>query len=501
MEKIQSALTFDDVLLVPQYSNILPSEVKLETVLTPQIKLNIPLISAAMDTVTEWRLAIALAEEGGIGILHKNMTIAEQAEQVKNVKRFEGGVVHDPITVTPDTKIGELLELSKIHRISGMPVVEKGEKEKQGAAPLANKKLVGIITNRDVRFATDLNQPVAALMTPQERLITVKVGTPRATIIQLLHQHRIEKMLIVNDDFQLQGMVTVKDILRATEKPLACRDAAGRLRVGAAVGTAAETDERVAALVGAGVDVIVVDTAHGHSQKVLDRVHWIRSNYPDMQIIAGNVATAAAAEALVAAGADTIKVGIGAGSICTTRIIAGIGVPQITAIYNVAEALQKRGVPIIADGGLRFSGDISKAIAAGAWSVVIGGLFAGTEEAPGEIEYYQGRPYKAYRGMGSVGAMARTQGSADRYFQESGAAADKLVPEGIEGRVPFKGSVATIIYQLLGGLRASMGYTGCGTIDTLRTQAQFVSITAAGLKESHVHDVDITKEAPNYWVE
>jgi len=488
MKEISPALTFDDVLLIPAYSEVLPKDVNLETYLTPQISLKIPLAAAAMDTVTEARLAIAIAEEGGIGILHKNMTIAEQAAQVKKVKKFESGVVCDPITVTPETKISELLELTNAYDISGMPVVKE-------------KKLIGIITNRDVRFATDLELPVEALMTPQDRLVTAQEDTSREEIIKLLHKNRIEKILIIDNNFQLKGLVTVKDILRVTEKPNACRDQAGRLRVGAAIGTAANTDERIAALVAAGVDVIVVDTAHGHSQKVLDRVQWIKKHYPDLPMIAGNVATAAAAEALVKAGADAIKVGIGAGSICTTRIIAGIGVPQITAIYNVAQALKKLHVPIIADGGIRFSGDISKAIAAGAWSVVIGGLFAGTLEAPGEIEYFQGQPYKAYRGMGSVGAMLQPQSSADRYFQESSSTADKLVPEGVEGRVPYKGSVTGMIYQLVGGLRASMGYTGCANINEMRTKAQFVSITVAGLRESHVHDVSITKEAPNYWLE
>lgn len=488
MNQITKALTFDDVLLVPAYSQILPKDVDLRTKFTPDISLNIPLISAAMDTVTEARLAIAIAEEGGIGILHKNMTIAEQATQVKIVKRFESGVVRDPITVSPTTTVREVLELTKLHKISGMPVLD-------------NNKLVGIITNRDVRFETDLNQPVKNLMTPQNKLITAKEGTTREEIIKLLHKNRVEKVLISNTDWQLLGMVTVKDILRGKQKPNACRDGAGKLRVAAAVGTASDTLERVTALQQAGVDAIVVDTAHGHSQKVLDCVKTIKQNFPELQLVAGNIATAAGALALVAAGADAVKVGIGAGSICTTRIIAGIGVPQITAIYNVAQALKKSNVTIIADGGIRYSGDVSKAIAAGAHTVVIGSLFAGTEEAPGDFEFYQGRPFKTYRGMGSVGAMSRAQGSADRYFQEAGANVEKLVPEGIEGRVPYKGNLAAVAYQLLGGLRASMGYTGCVDIESLRNNAEFSCITTAGLRESHVHDVVITKEAPNYWVE
>jgi IMP dehydrogenase len=488
MREIQKALTFDDVLLVPALSEVLPKDVKLETHLTREIALKIPLLSAAMDTVTEARLAIAMAEEGGLGILHKNMTINEQAAQVNKVKKFESGVVRDPITVTPTTKIRELIKLTKTHNISGMPVVD-------------GKKLVGIITNRDVRFETNLGKTVQDLMTPKERLVTVKEGASRQKIMELLHKHRIEKILIVNNSFQLCGMVTVKDILRAEEKPNACRDNAGRLRVAAAVGTSQETEERIYALVKAEVDAIVVDTAHGHSKNVLERVKWIKKTFPELQIIAGNIATAAGAKALAAAGVDAVKVGIGAGSICTTRIIAGVGVPQITAIHNVAQALKGSKIPIIADGGIRFSGDISKAIAAGAWSVVIGGLFAGTEEAPGELEFYQGRPYKAYRGMGSVGAMSSAHGSADRYFQDGASPTEKLVPEGIEGRVPYKGYLSAVIYQLLGGLRASMGYTGCATIEAMRTNADFVSITAAGLRESHVHDVSITKEAPNYWIE
>ncbi|MCL5261312.1 MAG: IMP dehydrogenase [Gammaproteobacteria bacterium] len=488
MKTITQALTFDDVLLVPAYSQVLPKDVDLKTNLTPKVALNIPLVSAAMDTVTEARLAIALAEEGGIGILHKNMSISEQAAQVKIVKRFESGIVRDPITVTPKTTIREVFALTKQYNISGMPVVEEN-------------RLVGIITNRDVRFETNLEQIVENLMTPQNKLITAKEGTSREAIIQLLHKNRVEKVLITGDNWRLLGMVTVKDILKAKLKPHACRDEAGKLRVAAAVGTSDETKERVSSLIQAGVDVIVVDTAHGHSQKVLDCVKKIKGEYPEIEIIAGNVATAEAALALVAAGASAIKVGIGAGSICTTRIIAGIGVPQITAIYNVAQALKHTNVPVIADGGIRYSGDVSKAIAVGASSVVIGSLFAGTEEAPGEFEFYQGRPFKTYRGMGSVGAMSCAQGSADRYFQEATGKADKLVPEGIEGRVPYKGNLSGVVFQLLGGLRASMGYTGCGDIVTLRHDAKFVTITTAGLRESHVHDVTITKEAPNYWVE
>lgn len=489
MSTIFQALTFDDVLLIPAYSQVLPKDVQLKTKLTAAITLNIPLVSAAMDTVTEANLAIAIALEGGLGILHKNMSILSQAAHVKKVKRFESGIVRDPITVTPDTTIRELLELNKIHNISGMPVVE------------ANK-LVGIITNRDIRFEVNLEQIVRELMTPREKLITVKEGTPQAEIIKLMHTHRLEKVLIVDDGFHLQGMVTVRDILRAKEKPHACRDKNGRLRVGAAVGTANDTDERVTALVDAGVDVLVVDTAHGDSQKVLDCVRRIKQSFPTLQIIAGNIATADGALALVDAGADAVKVGIGAGSICTTRIIAGVGVPQITAIQNVATALMNHNIPIIADGGLRYSGDISKAIAAGASCVMVGSLFAGTEEAPGELEFYQGRSYKTYRGMGSIKSMAKDlYGSADRYFQENNIAAEKLVPEGIEGRVPYRGNLAVVIYQLIGGLRASMGYTGCVDIDTMRSKCKFVAITAAGLRESHVHDVIITKEAPNYWVE
>lgn len=487
MEIIQEALTFDDVLLVPALSRITPKQAQLSSHLTRAIKLNIPLISAAMDTVTEARLAIALAEEGGIGILHKNMSIEEQAQQVRRVKKFESGVVRDPITVTPKTTIREVKELARQHQFSGMPVID-------------GKRLVGIITNRDFRFETNLDQPVSNLMTPKSRLITADEGASSTDVINLLHKHRIEKVLVINENFELRGMITVKDILKAQTKPNACRDDSGQLRVGAAVGTAPDTNERVAALVKAGVDVIVVDTAHGHSQNVIDRVLWIKQNYPQMQVIAGNIATGAAARDLVQAGADAVKVGIGPGSICTTRIVAGVGVPQISAIADVAEALKNNDVPIIADGGIRFSGDLCKAIAAGASSVMVGGLFAGTEESPGELEIYQGRYYKSYRGMGSVEAMAQSHGSKDRYSQQD-VEAQKLVPEGIEGRVPYKGTIVNVVHQLMGGLRSSMGYTGAETIEKYRQNAKFVRITNAGIRESHVHDVVITKEAPNYWVE
>jgi IMP dehydrogenase len=485
MRILEEALTFDDVLLVPAYSDILPKDVSLKTQLTREIALNIPLVSASMDTVTESRLAITLAQEGGIGILHKSMSIENQAMQVLSVKKFESGVVKDPITVTPQTTIRELNKLTHAHQFSGVPVVD-------------GEQLVGIITNRDVRFETQLDQPVANLMTPKDRLVTVEEGTSREQVIQLLHKKRIEKVLVVDKQFQLRGMITVRDILKAKEKPYACKDSQGRLRVGAAVGTSPDTDARVEALVKAGVDVIVVDTAHGHSKGVIERVRWIKQHFPQVQVIAGNIVTAEAALALAEAGADGVKVGIGPGSICTTRIVAGVGVPQITAITQVAKALKEKGIPLIADGGIRFSGDLSKAIAAGASSVMIGGLFGGTEEAPGEVELYQGRSYKSYRGMGSLGAMC--QGSSDRYFQE-GSEFEKLVPEGIEGRVPYKGSLVAVVHQLLGGLRSSMGYTGSPDIDALRTKVQFVRITGAGMRESHVHDVAITKEAPNYRVE
>jgi len=481
---VQEALTFDDVLLLPAHSDVLPKQVELKTQLTRDITLNIPLVSAAMDTVTEGRLAIAMAQEGGIGIIHKNMTPEQQAGQVRLVKKYESGVIKDPISVTPDTSIREVLGLTRAHNISGVPVV-KGE------------DLLGIVTSRDLRFETRYDSPVSQIMTPKERLVTVKEGAEADEVLKLLHEHRIEKVLVVNDQFQLRGLITVKDIQKATEFPNACKDSQGRLRVGAAVGVGEGTEARVEALVGAGVDVIVVDTAHGHSQGVLDRVRWVKSQYPEVQVIGGNIATAAAARALVEAGADAVKVGIGPGSICTTRIVAGIGVPQITAVANVAEALEGTGVPLIADGGIRYSGDFAKAVAAGAYSVMIGSMFAGTEEAPGEVELYQGRSYKSYRGMGSLGAMTGQQGSSDRYFQE-GSEADKLVPEGIEGRVPFKGPLQPVVHQLLGGLRSSMGYTGCHTVEEMRTKTEFVRVTNAGMRESHVHDVSITKEAPNY---
>jgi IMP dehydrogenase len=486
MRLLQKALTFDDVLLVPAHSNILPREVSLATQLTRSIRLNIPLVSAAMDTVTEAPLAIALAQEGGIGIIHKNMTAEAQAAQVARVKRFESGVVNDPVTIPPTMTVREVMALTRQYRISGLPVVD-------------GTKVVGIVTNRDLRFETNLDQPVSNIMTPRDRLVTVREGAPREEAMALLHKHRLERVLVINDAWDLKGLITVKDIQKSSEHPLASKDGKGRLRVGAAVGVGEGTEERVAALAEAGVDVVVVDTAHGHSQGVLDRVNWVKKNFPQVQVIGGNIATAAAAKALVDSGADAVKVGIGPGSICTTRIVAGVGVPQITAISNVAQALEGTGVPFIADGGIRYSGDIAKSIAAGANVVMLGGLFAGTEEAPGEIELFQGRSYKSYRGMGSVGAMQK--GSSDRYFQDTEGNADKLVPEGIEGRVPYKGSVLAVIHQLMGGLRASMGYVGCGTIDDMRNKAEFVEITSAGIRESHVHDVQITKEAPNYHIE
>ena len=486
MRLLQKALTFDDVLLVPAHSNVMPRDVSLATRLTRSIALNIPLVSAAMDTVTEAPLAIALAQEGGIGIIHKNMSIVQQAAHVSRVKRFESGVVHDPVTISPGMTVRDVLALTRQHKISGLPVVE-------------GKQVVGIVTNRDLRFETNLDQPVSAIMTPRERLVTVREGAPREEAMALLHKHRLERVLVVNAAFELKGLITVKDIQKSKEHPLACKDDQGRLRVGAAVGVGEGTADRVAALAEAGVDVIVVDTAHGHSQGVLSRVAWVKQHFPQIQVIGGNIATADAAKALVDHGADGVKVGIGPGSICTTRIVAGVGVPQITAISNIAKALEGTGVPLIADGGIRFSGDIAKAIAAGANAVMLGGLFAGTEEAPGEIELFQGRSYKTYRGMGSLDAMQ--MGSSDRYFQESADSADKLVPEGVEGRVPYKGSVFAVIHQLMGGLRASMGYVGCASIEEMRTKAQFVEITAAGIRESHVHDVQITKEAPNYHIE
>ncbi|MBU3656535.1 MAG: IMP dehydrogenase [Rhodocyclaceae bacterium] len=487
MQLIQKALTFDDVLLVPAHSAILPRDVSLQTRLTRDITLNMPLLSAAMDTVTEGRLAIALAQEGGIGIIHKNLTPAQQAAEVAKVKRYESGVLKDPITINPGMLVRDVLELTQRHRISGLPVVDK------------SGKVVGIVTNRDLRFETNLDQAVRQIMTPKKKLVTVREGGSVEDAKALMHQHRIERVLVVNDEFELCGLITVKDILKATEHPNAAKDAAGRLRAGAAVGVGAGTEERVELLVEAGVDLVVVDTAHGHSQGVLDRVQWVKKNYPQVQVIGGNIATADAARALVDHGADGVKVGIGPGSICTTRIVAGVGVPQITAIANVAKALEGTGVPLVADGGIRFSGDIAKAIAAGANCVMLGGLFAGTEEAPGEVELFQGRSYKSYRGMGSLGAMQA--GSSDRYFQDNTANVDKFVPEGIEGRVPYKGSVLAVIHQLMGGLRSSMGYLGCATIADMHKRAQFVEITSAGVRESHVHDVQITKEAPNYHVD
>lgn len=481
----EEALTFDDVLLVPAHSSVLPKDVSLATRLTREIQLNIPLVSAAMDTVTEAKLAIAMALEGGIGIIHKNMSVEQQASRVRWVKKYESGVIHDPITVSPGTSIGEVLELTRRNRISGVPVVDGDD-------------LVGIVTGRDLRFETRTSEPVSSIMTPKEKLVTVKEGASREEVKALLHQHRIEKVLVVNGDFKLRGLITVKDIQKASDYPNACRDSQERLRAGAAVGVGEGTDERVEALVEAGVDVIVVDTAHGHSQGVLDRVAWVKKHFPDIQVVGGNIASAEAAVALVEAGADAVKVGIGPGSICTTRIVTGIGVPQISAIAEVAKALEGTGVPLIADGGIRFSGDISKAIAAGAYSVMMGSMLAGTEEAPGEVELYQGRTYKSYRGMGSLGAMSRTQGSSDRYFQDASKGAEKLVPEGIEGRVPYKGPISVIVHQMMGGLRSAMGYTGSVDMETMRTRPQFVRVTAAGMGESHVHDVQITKEAPNY---
>ena len=481
----QEALTFDDVLLQPGYSEVTAKDVSLATHLTRNIAMNIPLLSAAMDTVTEARLAIALAQDGGVGIIHKNMTVAEQADEVRRVKKYESGVVKDPITIQESATINELYELTRAYGISGVPV-------------LRGSDLVGIVTRRDVRFEIYLTKPISAIMTPRERLVTVREGAPSDEVQQLLHQHRIEKILVVNDDFDLCGMITVKDFDKAESFPLACKDNLGRLRVGASVGTSPDTDERIEALVTAGVDVLVVDTAHGHSKNVIERVQWIKNQYRGVDVIGGNIATGEAALALYEAGADGVKVGIGPGSICTTRIVTGTGVPQITAISNVAEALGDRDIPIIADGGIRFSGDIAKAIVAGAHAVMMGSMFAGTEEAPGEVELYQGRTYKAYRGMGSIGAMAQKQGSSDRYFQDSSVGAEKLVPEGIEGRVPYKGPVSAIIKQLMGGVRSAMGYAGCATIPDMRTRPTFVRVTTAGMSESHVHDVSITKEAPNY---
>jgi IMP dehydrogenase len=485
MRVIEEALTFDDVLLLPGYSNVLPKDVDLSTRLTRSIALNVPIVSAAMDTVTEAPMAIVMALQGGIGIVHKNMTAENQAREVRTVKKYESGVIREPITVEPNVTVYEVMQITRAHNISGVPVCD-------------GNHLVGIVTARDLRFETRMSDPISSIMTPKERLVTVREGASRDEVVALLHKHRIEKVLVVNDAFELRGMITVKDIQKAQDFPFACRDEDERLRVGAAVGVGARTDERVEALVSAGVDVIVVDTAHGFSQGVLDRVAWIKRHFPDVQIIGGNIATGDGALALVKAGADAVKVGIGPGSICTTRIVAGVGVPQITAVGNVAKALAASDVPLIADGGVRFSGDAAKVIAAGAHSLMLGGMFAGTDEAPGEVEIYQGRSYKSYRGMGSLGAMSGNQGSSDRYFQEGTKQPEKLVPEGIEGRVPYKGSLVNIVHQLVGGLRASMGYTGCASIDEMRTKPSFVRVTAAGTRESHVHDVTITKEAPNY---
>ena len=481
----QEALTFDDVLLLPGYSEVTAKDVSLVTKLTRNINLNLPLVSAAMDTVTEAGLAIALAQEGGIGIVHKNLTVQEQAEQVRRVKKFESGVVKDPITIDHTATIAELIELTRANGISGVPVMKNGD-------------LAGIVTRRDLRFETDTSQSISAIMTPRNQLVTVKEGASSDEVQRLLHQHRIEKILVVDDAGALKGLITVKDFDKAESFPDACKDQFGQLRVGASVGTSADTDERVDALVKAGVDVLVVDTAHGHSMNVLNRVRWIKDNYPSVDVIGGNIATGDAALALAEAGADGVKVGIGPGSICTTRIVTGMGVPQISAVSNVAMALAETDIPLIADGGIRFSGDISKALAAGAHSVMLGGMFAGTEEAPGEVELFQGRTYKSYRGMGSIGAMAQKQGSSDRYFQDSSVGSEKLVPEGIEGRVPYKGPVSAIIHQLMGGVRSSMGYAGCINVPEMRTKPQFVRVTSAGMSESHVHDVSITKEAPNY---
>jgi len=486
MRIIEKAYTFDDVLLVPAHSVVLPRDVLLSTVLTRNIRLNLPLLSAAMDTVTESRLAIGMAQEGGIGIIHKNMTAEKQALEVSKVKRYESGVVKDPITIAPDMLVRDLVLVTRQHKISGLPVIEAG-------------KVVGIVTNRDLRFETRLDQPVGSIMTPRDRLITVKEGASIDEARELMHKNRLERVLVINDDWELKGLITVKDIIKTSEHPLSSKDSQGRLRTGAAVGVGAGTEERVALLVAAGVDVLVVDTAHGHSQGVLDRVRWVKTNFPQVEVIGGNIATASAALALAEAGADAVKVGIGPGSICTTRIVAGVGVPQLTAIHNVSEALKGSGVPMVADGGIRFSGDIAKALAAGADSVMLGGMFAGTEEAPGEVELFQGRSYKSYRGMGSLSAM--TQGSADRYFQETTDNSDKYVPEGIEGRVPYKGPIGQVIHQLMGGLRSSMGYLGCNSVEEMHEKAGFVEITSAGMRESHVHDVQITKEAPNYHVE
>lgn len=485
--EIREALTFDDVLLVPGYSNVIPANVSLKTQITRNIELSMPLLSAAMDTVTEASLAIAMAQEGGLGILHKNMTIEQQALEVRKVKKFETGIIQDPVTCAPNITIHELLAITRHHNISGVPVVE-------------GDNLVGIVTGRDIRFVPDLNVLVRDVMTPKDRLVTVTEGAGHSEIQTKLHKHRIEKVLVVDDDFRLKGLVTVKDMMKAESHPNAAKDAAKRLLAAAAVGTGAEGEERVGALVEAGVDILVVDTAHGHSQGVLDRVAWIKQTFPQVDVIGGNIATGEAAKALVEVGADAVKVGIGPGSICTTRIVAGVGVPQVSAIANVASALMGSGIPLIADGGIRYSGDIAKAIAAGASTVMVGSLLAGTDEAPGEVELFQGRAYKSYRGMGSLGAMAQREGSSDRYFQDASAGAEKLVPEGVEGRVPCKGPLSGIVHQMMGGLRAAMGYTGCASIEDMRSRPSFVKISGAGVKESHVHDVSITKEAPNYRV-
>ncbi|GLX79400.1 inosine-5'-monophosphate dehydrogenase [Thalassotalea insulae] len=482
----QEALTFDDVLLVPAHSTVLPHTAELKTQLTRKISLNVPMVSASMDTVTEARLAITLAQEGGLGFIHKNMTIAEQAKNVSLVKKYESGIVSDPVTVNPDATINTVIELAQELGFSGFPVVDK------------DNNLVGIITGRDLRFESDLSKPVSALMTRKERLVTVEEGAEREEILRLMHEHRIEKILMIDGAFKLKGLITVKDYQKAESKPNACKDELGRLRVGAAVGVGAGTDERIDALVAAGVDILLIDTSHGHSQGVIDRVKQTRQKYPELQIVAGNVATGAGAKALADAGVDAVKVGIGPGSICTTRIVTGVGVPQLTAISNAVDALKGTGIPVIADGGIRFSGDIAKALVAGAHCVMVGSMFAGTEESPGEVELYQGRYYKSYRGMGSLGAMSQKEGSSDRYFQKSDGEADKLVPEGIEGRVAYKGPVAAIIHQQMGGLRSSMGLTGSANIEEMRTKPEFMKITAAGMGESHVHDVTITKEAPNY---